>query len=332
VFDRRDVLSLLAGAAASPLLPPAAARAQAPATPTVGFLYPTSLDTESERLRALRQGLKETGHIEGENVAIQYRWADNQIDRLPALAADVVRLRPAVIVASGGRAVVLAAKAATATIPIVFLIGEDPVRLGLVASLARPGGNLTGINFLAVELASKRLELLRDMVPGIARVTVLVSPANAANMESTLRDVDAAARAMGLQVQVLRANTSREIDAAFATFGRERPDALFVASGPLFTSRRVQLALLAARYQVPAIYAGRQIAEAGGLISYGASLSDAFRQVGDYAGRILKGAKPAELPVVQSSKFELVINHQTARMLGLTVPPTLLATADEVIE
>jgi putative ABC transport system substrate-binding protein len=226
----------------------------------------------------------------------------------------------------------LAAKAATTTIPIVFIIGEDPVRLGLVTSLARPDGNLTGVNFFAVELAAKRLELLRAMVPGTTRVAVLVNPANAANTKATLRDVQAAARAMGLQIRVVNSNTSREIDAAFATFAHERPDALFVASGPLFTSRRVQLALLAARYGVPAIYAGRQFAEAGGLMSYGASLSDAMRQVGVYAGRILKGAKPADLPVVQSTKFELVINHQTARMLGLTVPPTLLATADEVIE
>jgi putative tryptophan/tyrosine transport system substrate-binding protein len=330
-FDRRAFLSLFAGAAASSALP-CAARAQAPALPTVGFLYPTSAGAEGERLRAFRQGLKETGHVEGDNVAIEYRWADNQIDRLPALAADLVRRRVAVIVTMGGSPVVLAAKAATTTIPIAFLIGEDPVRLGLVASLARPGGNMTGVNFFAVELAAKRLEMLRELVPGIARVAVLVNPANAANTASTLRDVEAAARAMRLQIQVVRANTSREIDAAFATFERERPDALFVASGPLFSSRRVQLALLAARYQVPAIYAGRQIAEAGGLISYGASLTDAIRQVGAYAGRILKGAKPADMPVVQSTKFELVINHQTARMLGLAVPSTLLATADEVIE
>ena len=226
----------------------------------------------------------------------------------------------------------LAAKAATTTIPIVFLIGEDPVKLGLVASFAQPGGNLTGINFFAVELAAKRLELLRELVPGATRVAVLVNPANAATTEATLREVEAAARAMGLQIQVINANSSREIDAAFATFARERPDALFVGSGPLFTSRRAQLALLAGRYGLPAIYAGRQITEAGGLMSYGASLTDAIRQVGVYAGRILKGAKPADMPVEQSTKFELVINAQTARMLGLEVPPTLLARADEVIE
>ena len=300
--------------------------------PVIGFLYPISSDSETDRLRAFRQGLKETEYVEGENVAIEYRWANDQIDRLTAMAADLVERGVTVIAATGGRPVVVAAKAATATIPVVFLIGEDPVKLGLVTSLARPGGNLTGINFFAVELAAKRLELLRELVPGIGRVAVLVSPANDANTETTLKDVEAAARTMALQIQVINANNSREIDAAFAAFGRERPNALFVGSGPLFTGRRAQLALLAARYGVPAVYAARQIAEAGGLMSYGASLTDAVRQVGVYTGRILSGTKPADMPVVQSSKFELVINAQTARMLGLTVPPTLLARADEVIE
>jgi putative tryptophan/tyrosine transport system substrate-binding protein len=328
VIGRRQFIALLGGAAAWPL----AAHAQQPAMPVIGFLYPTSADAETDRLRAFRQGLKDTGYVEGENVAIDYRFAHNQLERLPMLAADLVRQRVAVIIASGGPPVVLAAKAATATIPIVFIIGDDPVELGLVTSLARPAGNLTGINFFAVELAAKRLELLRELVPGATRVAVLVNPANAANTEATLRDVAAAARTMGLQIQVINASTSREIDSAFATLERTRPDALFVGSGPLFTSRRAQLALLAGRYGVPAIYAGRQITEAGGLMSYGASLTDAMRQVGVYAGRILKGAKPADMPVEQSTKFELVINAQTARMLSIEVPPTLLARADEVIE
>jgi putative ABC transport system substrate-binding protein len=326
---RRDFIALLGGAVVAW---PVAARAQQPTMPAIGFLYPTSSDVETDRVRTFQEGLKDTGYFDGENVTIEYRFAENQLDRLQVLAADLVARRVAVIVATGGRPVVLAAKAATTTIPIVFLIGEDPVRLGLVASIARPGGNLTGINFFAVELVAKRLELLRELVPGAARVAVLVNPANAANTESTLRDVESAARTMGLQIQVINANTVREIDAAFATFDRERPDALFVGSGPLFTSRRVQLALLAGRYGLPAIYAGRQITEAGGLMSYGASQTDAIRQVGAYTGRILRGAKPADMPVEQSTKFELVINAQTARVLGLEIPPSLLARADEVIE
>ena len=303
-----------------------------PAMPVIGFLHPASIDVLADRVRAFRQGLKDTGFIEGENVAIEFRWAEDQIERLPALAAELVRRQVTVIAAVGGNVPALAAKTATTTIPIVFAVGEDPVGLGLVASIARPGGNLTGINFLAAELHAKRLELLRELVPGAVRVAVLINPANAVNAETTLRDVQAAARAVGLQMQIIRASTSREIDAAFATMARERPDALLVGGDPFFNSRRVQLALLAARHAVSAIYASREYAEAGGLMSYGPNFLDAFRQVGVYVGRILKGAKPADLPVVQSSKFELVINAQTARVLGLTVPPALIARADEVIE
>jgi putative tryptophan/tyrosine transport system substrate-binding protein len=326
---RREFITLLGGGA---VIGPLAARAQQPAMPVIGFLNPTSPDTNADRLRGFRQGLKDTGYVEGENVAILYHWAENQNDRLPELATELVRRRVAVIATSGGPAAAFAAKAATPTIPIVFIVAEDPVRLGLAATLARPGGNLTGINIFSVELAAKRLELLRELVPGAARVAVLVNPADAMNAETTLRDVEAAARAIGLQIQVLNAGTSREIDAAFATFVRERPDALFVGNDAFFTSRRVQLANLAARHMVPITSGTREIAEAGGLMSYGSSLTDAYRQVGVYTGRILKGAKPADLPVVQASKFELVINAQTARMLGLTVPTTLLASADEVIE
>jgi putative ABC transport system substrate-binding protein len=325
--NKRDFITLLGSAAAWPL----AARAQQPAMPVVGFLDPTSPDPNAERVRGFRQGLKETGYVEGENVAIEYRWAGNQIHQLPALAASLVRRQVAVIVA-GASSVAFVAKAATTSIPIVFLVAEDPVRLGLVASLAQPGGNLTGVNFFAAELVAKRLALLRELVPAATRVAVLVNPDNAATTETTLRDVEAAAHAVGLQIQVFNASTSREINAAFVIFMRDRPDALFVANDGLFTSRRVQLANLASRHAIPATFHSREIVEVGGLMSYGANLGDTFRQIGLYTGRILKGAKPADLPVVQASKFELVINAETARMLDLAVPPTLLATADEVIE
>jgi putative ABC transport system substrate-binding protein len=332
-MKRRKFIGLLGGTAAvSSVSWPLAARAQRGAVPVIGLLDPSSPDAIADRLRAFRQGLKDTGYVEGESVVIAYPQAENQLDRLPALAADLVRRKVAVIVTTGGTYVPLAAKAATTTIPIVFIVPEDPVKLGLVASLARPGGNATGINFFNAELTAKRLELLRELVPATTRVAVLVNPANAASTESTLRDVEPAARAMGLQVQIFKAGTSREIDAAFASIVRDRPDALFVGIDPLFSSRRVQFVLLTARHAIPATYSGREFPVAGGLMSYGSNITDAWRQAGVYAGRILKGAKPADLPVVQATKFELVINAQAARVLGLTVPPMLLARTDEVIE
>jgi putative ABC transport system substrate-binding protein len=324
---RRQFMALLGGAAAAW---PLAARAQQSAMPVIGFLDTRSPDGMTDRLRAFREGLKDSGYVERENVTIEYRWAENQLDRLPELAAELVRRQVAVIAATSTYSA-FAAKAATTTTPIVFLVGEDPVRLGLVASLARPGGNLTGINNFTGELTLKRLELLREMVPGAARIAVLVNPANT-RTETALRDPAAAARVMGLQIQVLNASTSREIDAAFATFVRERPDAVFVGLDVFFISRRAQLVNLASRHALPATYPLREFAEVGGLMSYGTNIADTFRHIGVYAGRILKGAKPADLPVVQSTKFELVINAWSARMLGLAVPPTLIATADEVIE
>ena len=329
-MKRREFITLIGGAAVAW---PLAARAQQRAMPVVGFLNATSPDGFTERLTAFRQGLKDTGYVEGENVAIEYRWAEGQMERLPALAAELVRRPVAVIAAPGNTSVVLAAKAATTTIPIVFAVAEDPVRLGIVTSLARPGGNLTGVNFFNAELVAKRMELLRELVPGAVRVALLVNPAtDVANAESVVRDVDAAARAKGAQIQVFNASTSREIDVAFAALVRERLDALFVSGDGFFNSRRVQLVHLATRYAVPTTYAARDYPAVGGLMSYGTSITDTYRQTGVYAGRILKGAKPADLPVTQATKFELVINHQTARTLGLAVPPTLLSLADEVIE
>jgi putative ABC transport system substrate-binding protein len=328
MIPRREFITLLGGAAAAW---PMAARAQQPAMPVIGFLSSQYLEGYGEPLRGFRQGLKEAGFVEGHNVAIEYRWAENQTDRLPELAVDLVRRRVAVIAAIDTPSA-SAAKAATTTIAVVFNTGSDPVRDGLVTSLARPAGNLTGVNFFAADLAAKRLGLLRELVPGAARIAVLVNPAHASITEPTLRDLEPAAREAGLQIHVLNASSRAEIAAAFATIGRERLDALLLGSGPFFSSRRVQLVLLAARYAVPTMYTGRQYVEAGGLISYGASLTDAWRQVGAYAGRILQGAKPADLPVVQSTKFELAINAEAARILGLNVPPSLLATADEVIE
>jgi putative ABC transport system substrate-binding protein len=328
-MTRRDLIAFLGSTAAAW---PLRARAQQTPMPLIGFLGGTSADTFADRLRAFRQGLTDVGYVEGETVGIEYRWGDNQIDRLPELAAELVRRKVAVIVATGGAPASFAAQAATTTIPIIFGVAENPVRLGLVASVARPGGNLTGVNFISNELAAKRLELLRELVPGAARVAVFVNPANVTTTETTLRDLEPAARAFGLQMHVLNASTSGEIDTAFASFVRERPDAIFVSQDVFFVSRRVQLANLASRHAVPMASGSRDIAEVGGLMSYGANIADAHRQIGIYTGRILKGAKPADLPVVQASKFELVINAQTARMLGVSVPPTLLALADEVIE
>jgi putative tryptophan/tyrosine transport system substrate-binding protein len=320
---RREFITLAGGAAVWAH----AARAQQSAMPVVGLLSSYAPDL----LGAFRQGLKDTGYAEGENVAIEYRSPQNQIDRLPEIATDLVHRKVDVIVV-GNTSSAFAAKNATTTIPIVFATPEDPVTLGLVTSLAHPGGNLTGINWLAGELTAKRLELLRELVPGAARIALLVEPNNARTTETTVRDVEAAARSMGLQIRVFNANTSAEIDAALSTFGRERPDGLFVGSSPLFNARRIQLVNLASYHRIPATYSGRLFAEVGGLMSYGASVTDAFRQLGIYTGRILKGAKPADLPILQSTKLELVINHQTARMLGLTVSDKLLIAADEVIE
>jgi putative ABC transport system substrate-binding protein len=325
---RREFITLVGGGAAAW---PLAARAQQPAMPVVGFLDARSPEAVRERLRAFRQGLKDNGYVEGDNVTIVYRWAENKMERLPELAAELVRRQVAVI-ATAGDQVAPVAKATTTTTPIVFIVSQDPVRLGLVANLARPGGNVTGINFFSGELSGKRFGLLRELVPGAARVAVLVNPANAAASEAAETDVEAAARALGLQVRVLNASTSGEIDAAFAILARERYDALSVSSDAFFSSRRVQLVNLTVRHAIPAAFAQREFAEVGGLMSYGSDIVDVWRQSGVYVARVLRGAKPADLPVVQSAKFELVINAQTARMLGLTVPPSLLAIADEVIE
>jgi putative ABC transport system substrate-binding protein len=329
MIKRREFITAVGSAAVTW---PLAAHARQPAMPVVGVLHSQSPDAFREQLRGFRQGLKEAGYVEGENVAIEYRFADNQMDQLPELAANLVRRRVAVIVTAGGPAPAFAAKSATATIPIVFTTGDDPVRLGLVASLARPDRNLTSVSFLVTLLSAKRFEFLRALAPGAVRVAALVNPAEAANTEITLRDMEEAARILGLHLQVFKADTGGEINVAFASIVRERLDALFVAATAFFVARRVQLTQLAAFHRLPAAYPIRDFAEVGGLMSYGTSAPDAYRQVGVYVGRILKGAKPADLPVVQSSKLELIINRQTAGMLGLTVPDNLLATADEVIE
>ena len=325
-IGRRKFLATLGGAAAWPL----AARAQQAAVPVIGFLYGASPDPVARRLRAFRQGLKDSGYVEGENVAIEYRWAESQFDRLAEMVADLIR-RQVTVIAALNTVAAVAAKAASTTIPIVFSSGEDPVRLGLVASLARPGGNATGINNFIGEVTAKRLGLLHELVPTANRVGVLVNPADVLT-ETALRDVQPAARAIGLQIQVVNASTSGEIDAAFAAFVREQVDALFIGPGGVFSNRRVHIANQAMRHGIPATYSQREFPEIGGLMSYGTNLTDSWRHVGIYAGRVLKGAKPADLPVVQSTKLELVINAQTARLLGLTIPPGVLAIADEVIE
>jgi putative tryptophan/tyrosine transport system substrate-binding protein len=326
VVKRRQFITLLGGAVAWPL----AAHAQQP-MPVIGFLGSQSAETVADYLRAFRQGLKDAGYVEGETIAVEYRWAEGQVDRLPDLVADLARRRVALLVSGGGPASMAAAQARI-SIPIIFMVAEDPVRLGLVSSLARPGGNLTGVNFFAAELAAKRLELLRELVPAAARVAVLLNPSETAIAAANARDVETAARAMGLELRILNASTRDEIDAAFEILATDRPDALFISSGPFFSDRRVQLAHLATRHALPAIHASRLYPEVGGLVSYGASIASAYRQAANYVGRILKGSKPADLPVVQSSKFDLVINLHAAKLLGLTVPATLLARADEVIE
>ena len=325
---RREFIALLGSAVAAR---PFAARAQQPAMPVVGFLGVTSSGTQPY-LAAFRQGLSETGYVEGQNVVIEYRWTEDQYNRSPELAADLIGHHVNVIVTLFTTSGALAAKATTTTIPIVFSIGDDPVKHGLVASLSRPGGNVTGINFFSSEVTAKRLGLLRELLPKAARIGVLVNPTNVEITERTVKDVNAAADALGLQIQVLNASNGNEIDAAFTTLVSGRADGLLVGPDAFFVSRRVQIAILAARHMVPAIYTIGDYAEAGGLISYGTDIADSLRQQGVYVGRILKGTKPTDLPVVQATKFKLVINLRTAKALGLEVPATLLSRADEVIE
>ena len=324
---RREFITLIGGAAAWPF----GVRAQQPAIPVVGFLGVTSASTQPY-LAAFRQGLSETGYVEGQNVVIEYRWAEGQYNRLPELAADLIRHHADVIVTLFTMPAAQAAKARTSTIPIVFSVGDDPVKVGLVASLSRPGGNATGINFFSSEVTAKRLGLLRELLPKATRIGVLVNPTNVETTERTVRDVNAAADALGLQIQALNASNGNEIDAAFTTLASGRADGLLVGADAFFVSRRVLIAILAARHMVPAIYTVGEYAEAGGLISYGTDVADSIRQQGIYVGRILKGTKPTDLPVVQSTKFKFVINLRTAKALGLEVPPTLLSRADEVIE
>jgi putative tryptophan/tyrosine transport system substrate-binding protein len=326
---RREFITLFGGAAAAW---PLAGRAQQPALPVIGFVHGGSSDAFADRVRAFHKGLGEAGYVDGQNVTVEYHFMEGQYDRAPALMADLVRRHVAVITIPANTPAVIAAKAATATIPIVFSVGQDPVRLGLVASLARPGGNATGINFFSQEVITKRMGLLHELVPKAVGVAVLVNPASAMTAETTLQAAQDAARAIGLKIHVLNASTAGEIDAAFAVLEREHLDALFVAPDAFFGTRRAQIVTLAARDRIPAAYSDRETVAAGGLMKYGIIPSDWYRQLGIYTGNILKGAKPADLPVVQSTRFEFVINLQTAKLLGIDVPPTLLAIADEVIK
>ena len=325
---RRKFITLLGGAGTWPL----AARAQQAAMPLIAFIDATSAVASARWTAAFRNGLNETGYTEGRNVAVEYHWLEGRYDRLPALLAELVGRRVAVIATPGSTPAALAAKAATTTIPIVFGVGEDPVKLGLVANLARPGGNATGVNFFVSEVVRKRLGLLRDLIPRAVRIAVMINSGNAATAEATLREVQNAADALGLQIHVVNASTSDEINAAFAAISHERVEALFLGPDAFFNSRRVQLVTLSALDRIPTAYSTRDYVEVGGLMSYGTNITDSFSQAGVYVGKILNGAKPAELPVIQSTKFEFVINLQTAKALGLDVPSGLLLAADEVIE
>ena len=327
-MKRREFISLLGGVAAWPLT----ARAQQAAMPVIGFLHSASAAAFAAALAAFRKGLSDAGYVEGQNVAIEYRWAEGQNDRLPTLAAELVRRRVAVIVTPGSTVATLAAKAATATIPIVFSVGTDPVKIGLVASFNRPGGNATGINDFGVGLGAKRLGLLHELLPRAARFGVLVNPDNPLVTESIVAELQTAAQAIGRQIEVVAARTNGDIDTAFATLVEKRADALLPSPDPLFVTRRVQLITLAVRHALPALYHRRELAEAGGLMSYGSDLPDQYRQAGVFVGRILKGEKPSEMPVQLPTRFEFVVNLQTAKTLGVTIPTTLLARADEVIE
>jgi putative ABC transport system substrate-binding protein len=325
---RRDFIKVVASSAVTW---PRAARAQQPAIPVIGYLDSRSPEAVQNRLRGFHQGLKEARYIEGENVTILYRWADDRTDRLPLLAAELVSRSVAAIFTAGIPSA-LAAKAATTTIPIIFVVGSDPVQIGLATSLSRPGGNLTGIDVFTAQIGAKRLEVLRDLLPHATRIGVVVNPADAGATDVQLKELDAAALAMGLQIKIHNADTRGEIDAAFEAMDRDRPDAVFAGTSTFLNGRNVQLVQLWTFHRLPTIYGLRDFVEIGGLISYGSDIIDSFRQAGRYVGRILKGAKPTELPIVKADKFELVINAQTARMLGLTVPSSLLGRADEIID